>query len=98
MKEGLLFPGKSGEEYGLEGEKLRIQRRDNMISIELVYPERPAPMIHLDQESVRASDGIRMQFDYARDGWVIFKPNWRQNPDDPEWLEVIFVSSWLLEP
>lgn len=52
---------------------------------------------------VRASDGIRITYDFERDGYVIEQPTkleWAT--DDPEsgdekWKEVAFIQSWALE-
>jgi hypothetical protein len=39
----------------------------------LSYPRSPghASVIGLDLEDVRSSDGIRISYDFERDGWVI---------------------------
>lgn len=46
--------------------------------------------IDIGLEHVRASDGIRIKYDFERDGWVILQSS--ELPDD--WQEVAFVRSW----
>ena len=50
---------------------------------------------------VRASDGIRIRYDFKRDGWAIEQPGsmgpWAsEEAVDYKWAEVAFVSSWAL--
>ena len=61
--------------------------------------------VRVNQESVRASDGLRVHYDFYRDGWVIEQPMDRfqklsENHYDTitEWTEVFFAKSWALEP
>lgn len=60
--------------------------------------------IEVDQESVRASDGIRLHYDFHRDGWVVCQPTWKLvQVDDTKldsvhiWTEVGFFQSWALD-
>lgn len=76
-----------------------------VLKVEITYPgwkEGDEPnrvrIIEVDQESVRASDGIRLIYDYDRDGWVIQQPTYDEEGDrGEEWHETAFVRSWALE-
>lgn len=50
---------------------------------------------------VRASDGIRITYDFDRDGYVIQQPtqlSWNVDEVvDQKWKEVAFIESWALE-
>lgn len=73
--------------------------------ITVMYPNNPDSLIkHLviNQCSVRASDGVRLHYDYDRDGFVIeqaSKWEWDEKDEvcDPDWQEVAFVQSWARE-
>lgn len=64
---------------------------------EFLYPmcEGHPKHIFINQESVRASDGIRVSYDYDRDGWKIEQPVWTDEDRMGEtYVEVAFVQSW----
>lgn len=85
---------------------LRIMRRDQTVAVTLLYPPRDEAdqphkprYVEFDQESVRASDGIRIHYDYHRDGYVIEQASrfaWAGDDAvrDPDWQEVAFVRTW----
>lgn len=91
-------------EYGDSPNNFHITRRGDVLSVELTYPniiEKGVRFIEVDQESVRASDGIRLSYDYDRDGWVIQQPTklcWdsEDTAGDMGWKEVAFIQSWAL--
>ena len=82
------------------------------LHVGLTYPPRDAKdeaekpdqvrYVMVDQESVRASDGIRVWYDYERDGFVIEQGStFEWNSDEEatadnaeDWQEVAFVKSW----
>lgn len=86
-------------------EGFEVKRRGRTLAVTLLYPprddaeqpEKPR-FVEFDQESVRASDGIRIHYDYERDGYVIEQSSrfaWgAEGPCDPDWQEVAFVQSW----
>lgn len=82
-----------------------IFRDNDCLSVTLSYPnliDGRVRFIEIDQESVRASDGMRLFYDYERDGWVIQKPVklvWPADATDfdPGWKEVAFIQTWALE-
>lgn len=58
--------------------------------------------VTVNQESVRASDGLRLHYDYARDGFVVEQAStfsWEVGDQvcDPDWQEVAFIQSWARE-
>jgi hypothetical protein len=97
-------------EYGSSPENFHISKSGDQLNIELTYPPRDDAAnkndqvrhIYVNQESVRASDGIRMHYDYERDGWVIeqgSKWEWEEGEaHDEDWQEVAFVESWARDP
>ena len=93
--------------YGNSPNNFHIAQHGDELIVELTYPPRSdgdnpngqVRYIQVDQESVRASDGIRMFYDYERDGWVIQQASrfsWKADDEvcDPDWQEVAFVQSW----
>lgn len=89
-------------EYGSSVNNVHIYRNTDTISVEITYPqispEGSVQHVFVNQESVRASDGIRMHYDYDRDGWVIEQASrftWGSTgPHDEDWQEVAFIESW----
>ncbi|WP_133120529.1 hypothetical protein [Heyndrickxia camelliae] len=69
--------------------------------VKLEYPrtEGNANAILLDLIDVRASDGILIEYDFYRDGWVISQPTvlkWDIDDKecDPKYKESAFIPSW----
>ena len=103
-------------EYGDSPNNYHIHRDYSTINVTLTYPLRDNSQektikgcryIFVNQESVRASDGVRLHYDYERDGWVIEQASrfsWTEKevdaaeakclPLDSDWQEVAFVRSW----
>ena len=79
-------------------------RKQDAIQIRLEYPRsRPIKYINIDLIDVRASDGIRISYDFDRDGWVIEQPtvlSWDGDDKicDPKWREAAFIQSWQFFP
>lgn len=89
-----------------------INVRGDELHVELTYPPRGSAnepekaeqirYVVVDQESVRASDGVRLWYDYERDGFVIEQASrfsWDSEeeanaPNAEDWQEVAFVQSW----
>ena len=72
-------------------------------NVELWYPgvEGNFNAIEIDLICVRASDGILVEYDFDRDGWVISQPTvleWEVGDEkcDPCYKEAAFVRSWQL--
>lgn len=99
-------------EYGNSPNNFHVAKYNDILHIELTYPPRSdadnknnqCRYIHLDQESVRASDGIRVHYDYDRDGFVIEQPQPRMKKLGPkeydsleDWIEVGFFQSWRFD-
>ena len=90
-------------EYGASVNNVHIMRRGDTVEVEMTYPNIAPPgsvqHVFVNQESVRASDGIRMHYDYDRDGWVIEQVrifSWTVDDEvcGQDWQEVAFVESW----
>lgn len=91
-----------------------VAKQGNEVHVELTYPKWTDEDTHttggcrfvcVNQESVRASDGIRLHYDYKRDGFVVEQPKPRlicvgqsgyEQTDD--WIEVGFFRSWAMNP
>lgn len=91
----------NGKPYSKD-ENAHISLRGDTLTVELTYPEVPENAIKyviFDQESVRASDGIRLSYDYDRDGYRIeqarrFTWTTEDMECDKDWQEVAFVKAW----
>lgn len=89
-------------EYGGGPCNFHVTKDGDTLSVELTYPPRSddenpnnqCRYIFVDQESVRASDGVRLYYDYDRDGWVIQQET---ECGSDSWQEVAFIESWALE-
>lgn len=90
-------------EYGDSPRNYYLAHRGDTLRVELTYPNIGPPerarFVYLNQESTRASDGVRLHYDYARDGWVVCQPGksvWRGDDEemDEDWGEVAFIASW----
>ena len=73
--------------------------RDDTLCAELWYPRNtPVKFIEVDLVDVRANDGLRLYFDFKRDGWVIQQASrWEWEADeqiDYDWQEVAFIQGW----
>ena len=75
---------------------------DNVAHVDLWYPrvEGNVQFIHIGLMDVRAADGIRLHYDFERDGFVVEQPKphlvKKENyyEDHEEWIEVGFFQSW----
>jgi hypothetical protein len=73
-------------------------RGGNTVCFDFFYPRQsPTQHIEIGIFDVRASDGIRIHYDYDRDGYVIEQPTqlaWSSDePTDYKWKEVAFIKS-----
>ncbi|KQP94127.1 hypothetical protein ASF60_13565 [Methylobacterium sp. Leaf113] len=91
--------------YGDGPGNFHVNAYGDTLNVELTYPNITVDgcrHIHVNQESVRASDGIRLSYDYDRDGWSIEQQvmidlgGCMDTPNPDEWVEVAFVRSWGL--
>lgn len=90
-----LYPIGDESEYGEDGTGLRLGRHGDAAHVTLIYPQNnknPIKHVHFDQESVRATGGIRVSFDYDRNEFVIEQPRW--DPDET-WVEVAALPAIL---
>lgn len=76
--------------------------RDDTLYTELWYPcHSSVKFIEIDLIDVRANDGLRLYFDFERDGWVIQQASkWEWDVDEPidyDWQEVAFIEGWARE-
>lgn len=89
-----------------------IIRYGNVLDVTVTYPPesclefdtRKVTYVMIDQEAVRASGGIRVHFDYARNGFVIEQQtNWHGSEvredgtvdeQDPQFVEAAFVHAF----
>ena len=70
----------------------------------LEYPrnEGNPKFVEVDLMCVRAADGLRISYDFERDGWkieqaAIFSWDAEDEKCDPDWQEVAFVKAWARE-
>lgn len=93
-------------QYGDHPDNFHIERHDDELHVTLTYPpytdaanKGQVRHVVFDQESVRATDGIRISFDFARNGYKIEQASifsWECDDPvcDPDWQEVAFVEAW----
>ncbi len=80
-----------------------FMKSDAGLHVDLWYPrseDRPQA-VFVGLVDVRAADGIRITYDFDRDGWRIEQAQrfvWENDDDcDPMWKEVAFVEAWASE-
>jgi hypothetical protein len=93
-------------QYGNEPDNFHVTRADDELHVTLTYPpwtdadnKGQVRYVVFDQESVRATDGIRVSFDFDRDGYKIEQASrfgfaCDDEVCDPDWQEVAFVQAW----
>ena len=73
---------------------------NDTIQVDLEYPRsRDEKFIRIDLCDIRASDGLRISYDFERDGWKIEQASvfgWDSDDKvcDPDWQEVAFIQAW----
>jgi len=74
---------------------VEISQNGDSATVVLPYPNISpnAKYLEIELDHVRASDGIRVSYDFERDGWAIEQSSDLKD-DDPDWQEVAFVRSW----
>ena len=77
------------------------RRWGDTVHVELWYPRSPehATHVEIDLIDVRATDGLRITYDFDRNGWSVQQASvfeWDADDPvcDPDWQEVAFVPSW----
>lgn len=92
-------------EYGDGPGNFHVAVRGDQLHVDLTYPRFTVGgcrHVLVNQESVRASDGVLLSYDYDRDGWsiqqqvMIDRDGCMETPNPDEWVEVAFVRSWSL--
>lgn len=81
---------------------MESKRKDvkNVMFVDLEYPRnQDIQCIEINLVDVRAADGIRIQYDFERDGWSISQAqvfSWDAGDTicDPKWKEVAFIDGW----
>lgn len=77
--------------------------RGNTLYAELFYPRNTeVKYVEVDLSDIRAADGIRISYDFERDGWKIeqastFSWSIDDGECDSDWQEVAFVQAWARE-
>lgn len=81
-------------------ENVDLRVRDNTLVAEVQYPQNnKIKAIEIGMCCVRAADGIRISYDFERDGWKIEQAQyfeWEVDDSicDPGWIEVSFIQAW----
>lgn len=83
---------------------MQIWVEDQVAGIDLYYPrgDETITTIEVGMTDVRATDSLRIKYDFPRNGWAVYQPKtetvrtadpsvWR---DVDEWIEVAFLPSW----
>lgn len=79
-------------------ENCEIRIVDDALTVELEYPRQDAAIkaIEIGLTDVRAADGIRITYDFERDGWSIQQPICDSAGFTVDWKETSFAQSWAL--
>jgi hypothetical protein len=81
----------------------KTETRGNVLHVELMHPRIKGNVdtVEVNLCDVRAADGIRIRYDFARDGWSILQASrfeWELGEEpDGDWQEVAFVQAWARE-
>lgn len=96
-----------------------LKKRGATLQLDITYPPRTdaeenpsnkVRFVEINQESVRASDGIRVHYDYDRDGFAVEQPRDTikiikrdgervlETASIEEWIEVGFFRSHAFQP
>lgn len=85
----------------LETVQSHMHVREDTMTVDLWYPDLEGNQRYLEvgMFDVRATDGIRLSYDKARDGWVVeqrvtLEECADDSDDNTNWKEVAFVESW----
>lgn len=78
---------------------------EKVIHVEVEYPRHnEIDTVQIGLSDVRASDDIRVKYDFERDGWVILQPRgYHPKVDEDsydyeeEWIESAFCQAWRYE-
>ena len=98
-------------EYGESQLNFHVAKSGDELHVDLTYPpwtdadnkNGQCRYVCVDQEAVRASDGVRLHYDYQRDGFVVEQPKpWVELIDGcyhgrEKWIEVGFFPSWRFD-
>lgn len=99
-------------EYGESLFNFHVTKHGNELHVDLTYPpwedkdniNGQCRYICVNQEAVRASDGLRLYYDYKRDGFVVQQPRPYMTKIDKnsydsheDWIEVGFFESWKFD-
>jgi len=82
---------------------VQVSLSKDTVEVELYYPRTSkVKFIEVGLMDVRANDGMRIHYDFGRDGWAIEQPTkleWEADEKpDPHWKEVAFIQAWALMP
>lgn len=78
----------------------QVELSGDTLFVDVEYPRVATPrFVRVDLVDVRAADGIRISYDFERDGWRIeqasvFEWDADDQERDPDWQEVAFVKAW----
>lgn len=77
-----------------------IKARANVLWVDMEYPRNnPINTVEIHMQCVRAADGVRVSYDFERDGWKIEQAStfsWAAGDTvcDSDWREVAFIQAW----
>lgn len=83
-----------------------LVQKEDTLEVEINYPriqkQDKVRFIKIELCDVRAADGIRVHYDFDRDGWIIEQASvfeWDADDQvcDPCWKEAAFVPAWQFE-
>lgn len=93
--------------HEIENAWVRGKEPKNVLHVELEYPKTNTfDTVEVGVTAVRAVDGVRVRFDFDRDGFVITQPRrwYERSKEAPyelnlheEWIEAAFCPAWQFE-
>jgi len=74
---------------------IEVSEGNTNVYLDWYYPEiyENQNYIEIDMIHTRGSDGIRVEYESERDGFVIKQPVWKDG-NIVKWIEVSFCESW----
>ncbi len=100
-------------EYGGSPLNFHVNKYGAELHVDLTYPPYTnednksdrCRYVVVNQEGIRGSDGVRLHYDYDRDGFMVEQPTTRyvklrkgHYDTVTDWTEVGFFKSWAREP
>ncbi len=84
----------------VEISNVEVLGNGDTVTVEVQYPRcHPVKFVEVGLCDVRSADGLRLSFDFDRNGWKVEQAryfSWETDDAvcDPGWVEVAFIDAW----